>query len=92
MTGFFANMKARPLPLKALLMLLYGLLSFALIWLVGQQMLDNFLLFRIFEFFWFVHIVVIANQLSYSSADLLTLALLGLSAGLVNNVVGLLNL
>lgn len=92
MTGFFATMKARPLPLKALLMLIYGLLSFALIWLIGQQMLDNFLLFRVFEFFWFVHIVVIANQLSYSSADLLALALLGLSPGLVSNVIGLLYL
>lgn len=91
MTTLFANLKARPLPFKAILVLGYGMLSFLLIWVVGEVVVDNFLLFRISELLWFVHIVIIANQLSYGSSDLITLAVLGLGPGLINNVLLVLN-
>jgi hypothetical protein len=86
MATLFAQLKARPLLFKAVLILVYGAASFAFVYLIGTTLLANFLLFRIFEFLWFVHIVIIANQLSYGSSDLITLAVLGLSAGLINNL------
>ena len=86
MITFFANLKARPIPIKALLMFAYGLLSFAAIWLIGNVAFDNVLIFRALEFFWFVHILIIANQISYGSGDLIAFALLGLAPGLLNNV------
>ena len=92
MTTLFAQLKARPLPYKALIIFLYGVLSFSLIWLIGNQALGNPLLFRLFELLWFLHIVIIANRLAHGSTDLIVLAVLGLSPGLLNNVLLLLNL
>ena len=91
MLALFANLKSRPLLHKAALMFVYGLLSFGLLIVVGSA-LANPLLFRIVEFLWFVHILVVANQLSYGNSDLMTLAILGLSPGLLNNVLAVLSL
>jgi hypothetical protein len=87
MTTLFTRLKDQPLLTKALIIFVYGLLSFGMIWLIGTVVLDNFLAFRILEFLWFVHMLIIANQVSHGSSDLITLALLGLSPGLLNNLL-----
>lgn len=92
MVSFFANLKTRSLYTKALLIFVYGLLSFVAIWLIGNVAMTNLLAFRALEFFWFVHILIIANQISHGSGDLLAFALLGLMPGLINNVYLVMNL
>jgi hypothetical protein len=92
MTTLFTRLKDQPLLTKALIIFAYGLLSFGMIWLIGAAVLDNVIAFRILEFLWFVHILVIANQISEGSSDLIALALLGLSPGLLNNLLSVVDL
>jgi hypothetical protein len=86
----FASLRERPLIQKAALLFGYGLLTFIAIYLAGNQVLANPLLFRLFELFWFIHIVYICNRVQQTQRELLTLALIALSPGIINNFLGLL--
>jgi hypothetical protein len=90
MTNIFAQLRERPFAHKALALFVYSLLTFAMIYLVGYVVLDNPLFFRVFELLWFVHIVIICNQVQRSQRELVFLAVLALSPGIVNNLLGLL--
>jgi hypothetical protein len=89
MTNLFANMRTRSFGYKAGVLFCYGLLTFVGVYLVGTAVFDNPIIFRIFEFLWFVHIVIICNQLQRSQSELLALALIGLMPGIVNNLLAL---
>ncbi|GAB4198255.1 MAG: hypothetical protein OHK0022_17330 [Roseiflexaceae bacterium] len=89
MAGMFAQLRERALPLKAAGLLIYGLLSFLVMYFVGVVVFDNVLFFRVFEFLWFAHILIICNQIQRSSAELILLALLALSPGMINNLLAI---
>jgi len=85
MSTFFANLKARPLLIRAGLMLLYGAISFVVIYVLAGQQLDNPLLSLILELLWFLHILYIVYQLADRSGEFLLLALCGLLPGMIKN-------
>lgn len=87
MSDLFTRLRARPFSHKAVGLFAYGLLTFAAIFLAGNVVFDNPIFFRVFEFLWFVHVVIVCNQLQRSQAELLGLALLALSPGIVNNLL-----
>jgi|GEM_PF-2121718 hypothetical protein len=89
MTNFFLQLRERPFVHKLLGLFFYGIASFSFIYLIGNVLLDNFLLFRAFELLWFIHIVIICNQIQRSQRELILLAIAGLLPGLINNIVGL---
>jgi hypothetical protein len=89
MTNLFGALRQRPFGYKAAALLGYGLLTFIGVALLGTVVFDNPIIFRIFEFLWFVHIVIICNQLQRSQNELIALALIALSPGIVNNVLAL---
>ncbi len=90
MTNIFGALRGRPFGAKAVTLFGYGLLTFIGVYLVGMLVFDNPIIFRIFEFLWFAHIVIICNKLQRSQSELLMLALIALSPGIVNNVLALL--
>jgi hypothetical protein len=92
MTNLFTQLRARPLAQKAAGLFGYGILTFALVYLVGVVLLDHVLLFRIFELLWFIHVLIICNQIQRSQRELLLLALIALSPGIVNNVLNVFTL
>jgi hypothetical protein len=92
MTHLFTQLRARPLVYKLAGLFFYGLATFGLIYLVGIVVLEHVLLFRIFELLWFVHLLIICNQLQRSQRELVLLALVALSPGLVNNLLGVFTL
>jgi hypothetical protein len=92
MTDLFAQLRARPFAQKAIGLFVYGLVTFALIYLVGTAVLDNPLFFRIFELLWFIHIVIICNQIQRGQRELLLLAVIALSPGIINNLLGVFTL
>jgi hypothetical protein len=90
MANMFGALRERPFGAKAAALFGYGLLTFIGIYLVGTLVFDNPIIFRIFEFLWFVHIVIICNKLQRSQSELLALAVIALSPGIVNNLLVLL--
>jgi hypothetical protein len=86
MTSLFTRLRDRPLAHKAVALFCYGVLTFLAVYLVGNILLDNVVFFRVFEFLWFVHIVIVANQLRHGQSDFLVLALCGLIPGIINNI------
>lgn len=87
MTALFSNLKARPLLIRCVAMVMYGVISFVLIYWLGSQMLGNPLLALLLEGIWFVHILYVVNQISVGSPDFFTLAICGLSPGLIKNLL-----
>lgn len=92
MTRLFASLRPQPTIVKALILFAYGLITFLLIHYIGNNFLGNQVFFRVFELLWFVHIVIICNQVQRSQMELLLIALAALSPGIVNNLIGLLEL
>lgn len=92
MTRLFAQLRAQPTAIKALILFVYGVLTFLAIRYIGNDFLGNTVFFRVFELLWFVHMVIICNQVQQSQRELLLIALVGLSPGIVNNVISLLEL
>jgi hypothetical protein len=88
MTDMFAQLRTRPFAQKAIGLFIYGLVTFVLIYLVGTSVLDNPLFFRILELLWLIHIVIICNQIQRGQRELILLAVIALSPGIVNNLVG----
>ena len=76
MTTLFTQLRQLPFIQKALTLFFYGLVTFGLIYLVGNVVLGNPLFFRVFELLWFVHMVIICNQVQTSQRELVLLALL----------------
>lgn len=87
MSRLFMRLRDRPFAMRAGYLFVYGLLTFIAIYYIGNLFFDNFVFFRVFEFIWFVHIVIIANQMQRSQRELIVLALLGLAPGIVNNLL-----
>lgn len=92
MTRLFVQLRHRPTIVKALILFVYGLLTFLAIRYVGNDFLGNSVFFRVFELLWFAHIVIICNQVHRSQRELFLIALIALSPGIVNNLIGLLEL
>ena len=88
MTDMFARLRRRSLAQKAIGLFVYGLVTFLLISFVGTSVLDNPLFFRILELLWLIHIVIICNQIQRGQGELILLAIIALSPGIVNNLVG----
>jgi hypothetical protein len=88
MTAMFAQLRERPFAHKAIGLFVYGLVTFVLIYLVGSAMLDNPLFFRILELLWLIHIVIICNQVQRGQRELILLAVIALSPGILNNLLG----
>jgi hypothetical protein len=87
MTELFVRLRERPFRDKLIGMLLYGVLTFAGIYAVGAILFNDLLIFRVVEFLWFVHIVIICNQIQRSQRELLLLALVALAPGIINNIL-----
>lgn len=83
----FSRLRDLPRASKLGVLLVYGLITFLLIYGLAMDTLENELFFRIFEFFWFVHIVIICNQIHRSQKELFTLAMVALSPGIVHNLL-----
>lgn len=92
MTSFFANLKARPLVVRAIVMLLYGVVSFVLIYWIGAQTLGNPILSLILEGVWLFHLIIVANLIAHGQVEFFTLAVIGLLPGLLKNLLVALNL
>jgi hypothetical protein len=87
MTELFVRLRERPFRDKLIGMLLYGALTFAGIYAVGAVLFNDLLIFRVVEFLWFVHIVIICNQIQRSRRELLLLSLAALAPGIINNIL-----
>ncbi len=85
MMTMLANLKTRPLAVRALAMLVYGVISFLLIYGVGAVVLDNPLISLVLELIWFLHILYVTNKLADESASFITIAICGLLPGLLKN-------
>ncbi len=72
---------------RAIAMVMYGVISFVLIYWFGSQMLVNPVVSLLLEGIWFVHILYVVNQISLGSPDFFMLAICGLSPGLVKNLL-----
>lgn len=92
MSHLFAQLRHQPMLTKSLILFVYGLLTFVAILYVGNTFLGNPVFFRVFEFLWFAHIIIICNQIQRSQRELLIIAVIALSPGIVNNLIGLLEL
>jgi hypothetical protein len=92
MISLFAKLRERSTLAKALLLFGYGVITFLAIYAIGNQLLGNPLFFRVFEFLWFAHILIICNQLRHGQGEFLLLAIVALSPGIINNLLGLLEL
>jgi hypothetical protein len=92
MLGLLRRWRDRPTIYKAVGLFVYGVLTFLAISLAASRLFDNPLVFRIFELFWFFHIVYICYQLQRGQGELVLLALAGLSPGLLNNLIRLFEL
>ena len=92
MTSLFAKLRERSTVVKALLLFGYGLITFLAIYAVGNQILGNPVFFRVFEFLWFAHILIICNQIRQSQGEFLLLAVVALIPGIINNLRGVLEL
>lgn len=62
-------------------------MTFLVVYLLGIQLYPSEWVFRGLEFLWMGQVIVIANNIQHSQRDLFFLALIGLSPGLVNNVL-----
>lgn len=87
MLALLASWRERSFGTRAGAMLLYGLLTFGLIYYLGTVLFANPLVFRIFELCWFLHIVFICNKLQSTQRELMILALLALSPGIASNLM-----
>jgi hypothetical protein len=92
MAALFANLKARPLVLRAIVMLLYGIISFVLIYWIGAQALGNPILGLILEGVWLFHLIIVANLIAHGQVEFFTLAVIGLLPGLLKNLMAAFNL
>ncbi len=92
MASFFANLKARPFVVRAVVMLLYGVVSFVLIYWIGAQTLGNPILSLILEGVWLFHLIIVANLIAHGQVEFFTLAVIGLLPGLLKNLQAALNL
>jgi hypothetical protein len=81
------RLRDRPTLVKGVLMLIYGVATFIAIYLIGLRLFDNVLFFRIFEILWFIHIVFICSKIQRSQNELILLAALALSPGIINNLL-----
>lgn len=86
MTTLFANLKARPLPVRAATMLLYGIVSFVLIYGLVAWTLHHPLINLALEGVWLFHLLVIANLIARHQVEFFTLAVIGLLPGLLKNL------
>lgn len=89
MTGLFLRLREQSTAQKSIGLFVYGLTTFIAIYLLGNNFFNDFVIFRIFEFLWFVHIVIICNKIQQSQRELLLIALIALSPGIVNNILEL---
>lgn len=87
MLALLDRLRDRPLPYRLLLVFIYGLITFYAIYYLGASLFDNPLVFRIFELFWFLHIVFLTSKLHRGQSEFLALALLGLAPGIINNLL-----
>jgi hypothetical protein len=92
MAALFANLKARPFVVRAIVMLLYGIVSFVLIYWIGAQALGNPVLSLILEAVWLFHMVIIANLIGHGQVEFFSLAVIGLLPGLLKNLMAAMNL
>jgi biotin transporter BioY len=92
MTAFFARLREQPTLNKALILFAYGVVTFLAIYYIGTTFLGNVIFFRVFELLWFVHVLIICTRLYNSQREFLLLALIALSPGIVNNILGVLEL
>lgn len=86
MAALFARLRGQSFGTKALMLFVYGLATFVGIYLVGNVVLNNPVFFRVFEFLWFIHLVIIVGRLQQSQREYLVLALIALSPGILNNI------
>ena len=89
MTGLFLRLREQSTVQKGIGLFVYGFITFMAIYLLGYVFFNDFVIFRIFEFLWFVHIVIICNKIQQTQRELLIIALIALSPGIVNNIVEL---
>ena len=86
MLSLLEGLRERPTLVKAVIMLGYGVVTFLAIYTLALNLFDNVLFFRIFELLWFLHIVFICSKLQRSQNELVLLAALALSPGIINNM------
>jgi hypothetical protein len=89
MSAFFARMRDRTTAYKAIMLFIYGLLTFLGVYYVGIVIFENAVFFRVFELLWFIHMLIICNQIQRSQSELILIALCALSPGIFNNILGL---
>jgi hypothetical protein len=89
MLTLLARLRDRPLLYRAVAILVYGLLTFGVLYYLAFNLFDNILVFHIFEVAWFIHILFLASKIQRGQRELFTLALLGLLPGIVRNLADL---
>ncbi|NOK62211.1 MAG: hypothetical protein GFH27_549327n41 [Chloroflexi bacterium AL-W] len=89
MTGLFLRLREQTTVQKGIGLFVYGLITFIAIYILGNVFFNDLVIFRIFEFLWFVHIAIICNQIQQSQRELFIIALIALSPGIVNNMIEL---
>nr|WP_044200716.1 hypothetical protein [Oscillochloris trichoides] len=92
MNRIFAPLRSQSTLVKASILFVYALLTFLAIYFIGHDFLGNAVFFRVFELLWFLHMLIICNQVQQSQRELFIIALIAVSPGIVNNLIGILEL
>lgn len=87
MGGLFRRLRERSLPFKLLGLLIYGIVTFVAIYATGITLFENIVFFRVFEFLWFAHILIICYQIQRNQTEMFLLAVCGLLPGIVHNLL-----